>query len=318
MVEPIDSLTRPDRTVLIDVHEAKRAFVSWRKDWPRPENIDPRQAPREFARLLARRLDLKTNREIADLGIPLSDTAWSRLKNETSAKRLRLDVCWQIYFLNRIDVTANKELMSYPLNSTDMVVLGKCESQSHDVATGAKAVKVSWVILQSTDEKRVLRADALRDPTNRDFEEVIGSVRFLLRNCHVTLRNCAGIEPVLKRVGDGRPSEYGAADGLSVNIDPREQGCWRLERGAGASAIQGRCDDLYLANIISSDNLSTTVEVSASIADVLPEMDIVDGSLTTTHLNRLRDQLVQQVMRSRLRDGGLGERFVLSIAHIDT
>lgn len=318
MADLIDDLSRPDRTVLIDVHEAKRAYVSWRNEWERPENISPRQAPREFAKLLARRLDLRTSREVATIGVPLSDTAWSRLKEMSTGKRWRLDVCWQIYFLNRIDVTANKELVSYPLNSTDMVVLGKCECHSEDIKRGERAIKVNWIIVQSTDEKRILRADALRDPTNKDFEEVIGSVRFLLRNCYVTLGNCSEIDPVLKRIGDGRSSEYGAADGLSVSIDPREQGSWRLERSAGTNAIQGRCDDLYIANVRTAENISATVEISASIADVLPEVDIADSSLNDTQTNRLRTQLVQQVMRSRLRDGGLGDRFVLSIAHTES
>lgn len=317
MIQNDDELRRPENPVHIDAREAKRAFVMWRDSWKKPTNIKSRAAAQEFSKIISRRLDAKLVSESRDLGLPQSDATWARWNKSASPKKLRLDVCWQIYFLDGIDITANKDLASYPLNSTDMVILGPCRSMAIEGERDeTRRVHADWISVRPTDLKQIMRAEIMKEPTRADHEISIGTVRYLLKNAYITISNCKSVSPLLKRIGEDDTSEFGSTSGVAISLDPRESGCWGIERPIEKIALNGRLDDLVLAVVEESLSDAVSLEISASVLDVFPDITLSAHDVTESQYSRLSDQLQEQVMRNRLRSRSSYDRLVLSIASV--
>ena len=317
MLDPADDARRPSALVLVNPLEAKRAFSEWRKSWARPEEISARSAAIHFSRTISGRLEASYSGGVDGVGLPLSDAAWSRWVKSPLPRKIRLDVCWQIYFMNGVDVTANKDLRSYSINSTDMAFLGPCRLEAVPGSPNDESkIFVDYIVLTSTDEKQITRAEVKSNAAGTDFGDVIGSVRYHLRNAHVEIAGVQRVMPLIKRIGEGCKEELGSSNGFSIDLDPRVAGSWRLTRPHGSDVLIGRAEDLALAIVHTTVDSNARVEVSATIAEILPEVRITGLDVSARQENKLRMQLVQQLMRYKLRSSGFPDRFIVSIAHV--
>lgn len=312
-----------DPTRLLRVHgrKAKEAFDIWKNGWERPQDVSAQDTYREFSAIIARRMGLSA-REVEKTGLPLSKSDWSRVATGKKTLNIRLDVCWQVFFVSGVDVTHNGVLPTAPLNGTSMVTLGPVRI-ARKTPRGSLTYSIDWVTFQATPETDIVYADIKRRPLAADHESLIGTVRYFLRGASLSLKNVSDFTPYLRRIGDGRSNEYGAADGLEISLDHEGVGRWRIERPVGREGLQGRLDKILLgaaecenlSPVVSPENRTPRIEISASISDIQPEVSTErDFEISQMEYANLRRRLREQIMRNRIKDAGHAERFVLSVA----
>lgn len=316
MTRAYDELTKHDALVSIDGEEAWKAFTTWRESWDRPDGKNSRHAPREFSNMIARRLELKYEGQDRATGLPQSKAAWSRLKASGSSTRLRRDVCWQILIMSAIDVTSNKELSASSLNSTDLAILGACSLLPVEDQNNTKQISVRSLQIRSTEYIKVTRSDLTGLSKRGGVTETIGRVRYHLLDAYLSLFGCNDLDAKLLRIESGEKTELGSAMSISIGRDDREIGKWQIEKPQNSDSLRGRLDNLILGETWGVDAV-LKITLSASIADILPELRIESKDLNHVDENKLRDRLVEQVMRVRMREGGTNERRVLSIGYLD-
>lgn len=315
MTQAYDDLAKYDALVSINGAEAWLAFKKWRDSWDRPDNKNSRHAPKEFSYTIARRLELKYEGQSTATGLPQSAAAWSRLKTSGLSHRLRRDVCWQILTLHGIDITSNKELSASSMNSTDLAILGVCSLLPVEDEGNNRQIMVRSLQLRSTEYVKVTRSDLTGLSKSGVVTETIGRVRYHLLDAYLSLDGCSDLDAKLLRIEPGEQTELGSAMSISIGRDDREIGKWQIEKPQKSDSLRGRFDNLVLGETCGAEEV-IKVTVSASIADVLPELRIESKDLNHIDENNLRDRLVEQVMRVRMREGGSNERRVLSIAYL--
>ena len=198
-----------------------------------------------------------------------------------------------------------------------MAFLGPCRLEAVPESTADESrILIDHIVLASTDEKQIMRAEVKSSPAGSDFDEAIGHVRYHLLNAHVSVEGVQYMSPLLKRLGDGCEGDFGSANGFSIDLDPRALGFWRLTRPHGVDVLNGRADNLTLAHVKTTVNSNARIEISATVAEILPEVRITAGDVTERQGSRLRMQLVEQIMRYKLRSNGFPDRFVVSVAHL--
>lgn len=313
MWQPEESSTRiveASRSRLAD------AFDAWQRANGRAARGTNAQSSHLFVKAIASQLDLSRDDPPSKLGLPTSRSTWSSWRSGRGKPnlKLRLDVCRSIMALTGVDATSNGFLGSAPVNVTDMVTLGAVQivASSADTAKGNKEIQVDWIDFRVSAAKDVTLDLAKKSPDKLASRYRIGSVRYVLKEASIFVQPAENLHPIATYLGDGTNSDEGKAQGLELSIDRDDFSRWRVQPSYPREALQARLEVLRLCQ---GEISSVKVGVSATKGDIEPQI-FLDGpiDLSRDEYQNTRERLIAQVLRNRMKDPGLRQRFVLSHA----
>ncbi|WP_147115470.1 hypothetical protein [Tateyamaria sp. syn59] len=295
-----------------DAWLARRGRAERQGDWT-PERHSDRRFVEELRRLIA----LGREEIPPKLGVPTTRSGWSNWRKGRSAAnvKLRLDVCRAVHVLTGIDVTANQFLSEAPVNATDLVSIGTVTGQ--ESAVGSVTVTVSFVDFRTSDAQPVFLADVRHSREARSEPNLLGSVRFGLKQASLFASNTGDLEPLLTHLSDGSSSQHGTANGAEVSLDDEAPLRWRVQPPFPKEALQARFTEVQLCQgkpTLDSDGI---VAVSVQSADVTPSIDFDKrAKISDREYRETKKRLVERLIKDKFLDNGPRTRHVLSQSRI--
>lgn len=308
----------PAELLEVDVALINDAFKAWRTGWDRPENVKADRAAEHFCRTLEMRMGLKSGGGV-EIDLPRSKTRWSKMVTTGGTRRLRRDVCHQIYMLNEVDVVTTRSNISIAdsmINSTDMVTLGPVRFVGVDDNQNAGEIHVEWISFQGTETRTVNASEFSNAAAGAQASQTVGTVRYFIKNATIRIVD-AGIDtPLITDLPAHTRSEFGQTGNIEMRFHragaPER---WRCDTPPGRDALQGQMSNLRIAEIWRADGARTRLIVTASISDVFPDLDLTgDRTITNQESDVFRTNMERQVFRGRIRDQAPNGGFVLSMA----
>lgn len=313
-----------DTTRFLDADRARvvKAYDLWRERRGRSKRGSGEQSDRLFVKALKQSLDMTRSEIPTRLGVPSGRSGWSTWRKQTDKPlvKLRYDVCCAIRALTKIDVTSNGFLSATPVNSTDMVTLGPVRSvpyvcEDKETNSTSSEVIVDWVAFHLSASKVVYGGHSKKNATAHQMNQRIGSVRFALKEASIFIGNCKNPTPIAIHITSGTDTDAGKADGVNLSIDSDQSLRWRLQPPFSEDALQARFDRLRLCHTSGEQEAAVMVSISAGKEDIHPQITLDrPAELSAVEFQNTRKKLIEQVLRNRISDGGVHQRFVLSHA----
>lgn len=292
-----------------------KAYDLWLQKKGRAERDAKQHSDRLFVEALRALVDLARDDAPSSLGVPGTRSGWAnwRKGRGPDTAKMRLDVCQAILTLTDIDVTSNQSLIGEPVNATDMVWLGPVRAIAQGKGTDGPAITilVDWIDFKLSAHKDVTR-DLIK-PGYGAEEERIGSVQYALREASISIGGGDRLQRVLIRTP--RSTDDSMAESLEICFDREGPLRWRAEPVDTRDFLKGSFNKLELASGEEHEGQPVDVFVSVAKADIEPIFKLAPSkSLAVTDENRLRQKLMDQILKNRIPNPGLRARFVLSRA----
>lgn len=298
--------------VTITRRRAVEAYDNWRKKNGRAVRGSGTNSDKLFVQAINNQLLLAQDSPPHTLGIPTTRGGWGNWRTERDAqtKRIRRDVCFAIRVLTGEDITGNQELESEPVNATDMVRLGPAWIVPQDAGdqSGPVDLTVDWIDFKVGVAQDVNRALSKKSPSACDEKERIGSVRYALYEASLYAEGGEKLHhPMVNPEGSRK---------VELSIDRDDHLRWRVMPGDERTVLRGDLSQLTLATGAVDIGSQISVNVSVGRADIDPIFTIAaDKTVSRNDEQRLRERLVEQVLRNRFADVGPRKRHVLSIVN---